>query len=258
MMLRSPTPPYFPLSLNLSARAAARLDAADDEAPVDASACGLFSSFANLARDKGFPKLAYGVRLPLPLSHQKYMLFHYGLAGSDAAPCESVQLAEDDAPGDDAGESLKKILQSNGTQALAPGRSFDGEFAIAAPAQHFSGATGTLWLQPDTPTGRPASAPGQAPVCQLTVFALAHLIHASMTECLLRQYVPESLARITSREKEILRWTADGKTVGEISQIISISERTVKFHLHNIMNKLNAINKTQATVKAAALGMLRH
>ena len=38
----------------------------------------------------------------------------------------------------------------------------------------------------------------------------------------------------------------DGKTAWDISQILSISERTVKFHVQNIMRKVNATNRAQA------------
>jgi len=58
------------------------------------------------------------------------------------------------------------------------------------------------------------------------------------------------------REKEVLRWTAEGKTAYEIGQILQVSERTVNFHINNVVNKLGASNKTQAAVKAATLGML--
>ncbi len=34
----------------------------------------------------------------------------------------------------------------------------------------------------------------------------------------------------SKREKEILKWTAEGKTSAEIAMILSISENTVNFH----------------------------
>jgi DNA-binding CsgD family transcriptional regulator len=61
---------------------------------------------------------------------------------------------------------------------------------------------------------------------------------------------------LTSREREALRWSASGKTYVEIGMIMSVDERTVKFHLVNTMRKLNAMNKTEAAVKAAMLGLL--
>lgn len=41
----------------------------------------------------------------------------------------------------------------------------------------------------------------------------------------------------SKREKEILRWTAEGKTSAEIAMILSISENTVNFHQKNMQKK---------------------
>jgi LuxR family transcriptional regulator len=61
---------------------------------------------------------------------------------------------------------------------------------------------------------------------------------------------------LTEREKEILRWTADGKTAGEIAEIMAIGERTVHFHIIHILDKLGAANKTAATVQAVIFGLI--
>ena len=61
---------------------------------------------------------------------------------------------------------------------------------------------------------------------------------------------------LTLREREVLAWTADGKTAYEIGMIFGIAERTVKFHLQNAVVKLDAMNKTHAATKAAMLGLL--
>jgi DNA-binding CsgD family transcriptional regulator len=67
---------------------------------------------------------------------------------------------------------------------------------------------------------------------------------------------PEYAVELTGREREALKWSASGKTYVEIGMIMSVDERTVKFHLVNTMRKLNAMNKTEAAVKAAMLGLL--
>ncbi|MDB4975915.1 MAG: solR [Myxococcaceae bacterium] len=64
---------------------------------------------------------------------------------------------------------------------------------------------------------------------------------------------PPALSR---REHDVLCWTADGKTSWETAQILGISERTVNFHVQNVLTKLKAQNKIQAAVKATALGLL--
>lgn len=61
---------------------------------------------------------------------------------------------------------------------------------------------------------------------------------------------------ISSFEREILQWTADGKSSGEIAIILSISESTVNFHHKNIQKKFDAPNKTLAAAYAAALGLI--
>jgi DNA-binding CsgD family transcriptional regulator len=62
---------------------------------------------------------------------------------------------------------------------------------------------------------------------------------------------------LTDREVEILRWTASGKTAWEIGSILKISERTVNFHLQNLMGKLGVHNKTHAAAKAMSFGLIQ-
>ncbi len=61
------------------------------------------------------------------------------------------------------------------------------------------------------------------------------------------------LDRLSTREKDCLRWRALGKSDWEISQVLTISERTVKFHLENARGKLRAANTTHAVTKALTL-----
>jgi LuxR family quorum sensing-dependent transcriptional regulator len=68
---------------------------------------------------------------------------------------------------------------------------------------------------------------------------------------------PEPRDLLTVREREVLRWVADGKTSWEVSVILNISERTVKFHLLQASRKLNAVNRTSAVAKALALGLIK-
>ncbi len=63
-------------------------------------------------------------------------------------------------------------------------------------------------------------------------------------------------ALLSVREVEVLRWIKEGKTNWEISIILNISERTVKFHVHNISIKLNAVNKSHAIAIAMDRGIL--
>jgi DNA-binding CsgD family transcriptional regulator len=62
---------------------------------------------------------------------------------------------------------------------------------------------------------------------------------------------------LTDREVEILKWTVAGKTAWEIGAILKISERTVNFHIQNVMEKFGVHNKTHAAAKAVNLGLIR-
>lgn len=57
---------------------------------------------------------------------------------------------------------------------------------------------------------------------------------------------------LTAREIEVLNWLKEGKTSWEISMILKRSERVIRFHIDNILKKLNATNRTHAV--AIAMG----
>lgn len=61
---------------------------------------------------------------------------------------------------------------------------------------------------------------------------------------------------LTQREAEVIRWLANGKNTWEISMILGISERTVKFHSATIVQKLGASNRTHAVAKALSYGWM--
>ncbi|WP_095121686.1 autoinducer binding domain-containing protein [Pseudomonas sp. Irchel s3f10] len=61
---------------------------------------------------------------------------------------------------------------------------------------------------------------------------------------------------LSSRELEILQLSAGGKTAYEISKILSLSERTVNYHVQNVIEKLNVCNKISAVIAAARAGII--
>jgi DNA-binding CsgD family transcriptional regulator len=54
------------------------------------------------------------------------------------------------------------------------------------------------------------------------------------------------LEALSPREHEVIKWVVAGKTSWEVGKILTISERTVKFHLKNIYEKFNVTNRAQA------------
>jgi LuxR family quorum-sensing system transcriptional regulator SinR len=65
-----------------------------------------------------------------------------------------------------------------------------------------------------------------------------------------------SIALLTPREREVLRWSAAGKSYWEIATILGISERTVRFFMGNARRKLDVVSNTQAVAEAVWRGFL--
>ena len=69
-----------------------------------------------------------------------------------------------------------------------------------------------------------------------------------------RQQKQPSRGKLTSREREVLLWTSAGKSCWDVSIILGISEKTVRFHTAQIRTKLNAANTTHAVTRALQQG----
>ena len=77
-------------------------------------------------------------------------------------------------------------------------------------------------------------------------------IHEAVRRVFGEACVPMQGVSLTARETECLKWTAEGKTTWEVATIMGISERTVIFHLQNVMQKLNVSNRSHAVARAVA------
>jgi DNA-binding CsgD family transcriptional regulator len=61
---------------------------------------------------------------------------------------------------------------------------------------------------------------------------------------------------LSPREREVLKWLRLGKSSWDISVILRISERTVNYHVGNIMEKLDVTNRLQAVSKSVILEII--
>ena len=64
------------------------------------------------------------------------------------------------------------------------------------------------------------------------------------------------LPALTHREREVMRWTLDGKTAWEVGVILGISARTAAIHANNAAHKLGCVSKHQAALKALRCELL--
>ena len=69
---------------------------------------------------------------------------------------------------------------------------------------------------------------------------------------------PEHCAVITltAREKEVLQWSAAGKSSWEIGRIFNCTEAGVYYHFANIRRKFDVSSRGSAVVKALELGLI--
>lgn len=84
-----------------------------------------------------------------------------------------------------------------------------------------------------------------------------------IAELLVRQYAqpatrvgPQGTEPLSERELDVLRLTARGLTNKAIGVELDISDRTVQAHLARIYNKLQAVSRTEAVMRAVSLGWL--
>jgi len=85
---------------------------------------------------------------------------------------------------------------------------------------------------------------------------LAALITARLARVARSAVWPKRVG-LREREVETLTWAARGKTFAEIGTILSLSKRTVEFHLENARRKLGVATRTQALIKAAAGNLIQ-
>ena len=54
------------------------------------------------------------------------------------------------------------------------------------------------------------------------------------------------VVELTEIEVELMKWMSDGKTNWEIGMVLNLAERTVRYHLSNLFQKLGVGSRTQA------------
>lgn len=67
----------------------------------------------------------------------------------------------------------------------------------------------------------------------------------------------DSVATLTPREIEVLNLLAEGASNKAIARRLEISVHTVKFHVGSLLDKLDAVGRTDAVAHAARLGVIQ-
>lgn len=216
----------------------------------------LLEAITAIARDLGFDSCAYGLRTPVPVSRPKVAMFSNYPAAWHARYQDQGYVGVDPTVHHGM-RSLLPIVWSDEVFASArelweEARSFGLQVGWAQSSRDANGVAGMLTLA----RAGEALSNSELRAKGLMMAWLTQVAHLGMSRCLTAKLLPESEIRLTDRELAVLRWTGDGKTSSEISEIMRISESTVNFHVRNAVAKLGTANKLAATVKAAMLGML--
>eukprot|EP00435_Cladocopium_sp_Y103_P077249 s1_g988.t1 len=62
---------------------------------------------------------------------------------------------------------------------------------------------------------------------------------------------------LTPREKDCLKWVAQGQSNGDIAESLNVSVRTAKFHVENAMKKIDAKTRAEAVAIALTRGLIQ-
>lgn len=216
----------------------------------------LFDALAKVGRELGFEYCAYGMRMPLPLSNPKMFLLNNYSADWQERYVKQNYLAVDPTVSHGLKSVLPLVWSESVFQSSRPfwedAHAHGLKVGWAQASYDAKGVAGMLTL---ARSGEPLTKTELSE----NFFKMSWLVqvaHEGMTRLLAAKRAPEDGICLTSREVEVLRWTADGKTSSEVGEIMNISERTVNFHVNNSLEKLGAANKTAGVIKAAMLRLL--
>jgi DNA-binding NarL/FixJ family response regulator len=174
-----------------------------------------------------------------------------GLAGSVQEAVDTVSMLKPDIvlmdfslPDGNGADATRKILQENPACKIVFLSMSDREEDVLAAIR--SGAVGYLMKNM-----APSKLVASLRAVQRGESALSRSMTLQLMRELSRTKEPEqledpALGKLTPREKDILGELSTGKSNQEIARQLYISENTVKYHVHSILEKLNLRDRTEA------------
>ncbi|KAA6172964.1 LuxR family transcriptional regulator [Pseudomonas marginalis] len=207
-------------------------------------------SLKTLTRKLGYSNFLLGVK-PSPAASSQQVLIHsdYPDAWRKRYDCESYDAV--DPIVHHCLSSNKPLLWRGESYRLPSEVGFFEEATmyglqqgLALPLHGPRGEAGMLCLKPD-------ESGTQSTFTMIHSLPMATLLRDYAIERMLKaqaeRYVPTHL---TSREKEVLHWSAAGKTTWEIAMILSCTTSAIDFHFKNIRRKFQVGSRQMAVLKA--------
>ena len=216
----------------------------------------IFGSIERVAYKLGFDHVAYGFQAPYPVTRPKITLLnnyprpwqeHYSRSNflfTDPTVIYGRQSQEPLIWNDAvfaSNPALWRDAQDHGIRAGWVQSSLEG-----------SGAGSLLTLC----RGHEPVTTGELQMKEPCMRWLVQVAHVGLSKAILSNDA-QAYTPLTLREREVLQWTADGKSAQDIADISILSKSTVDFHLKNSIKKLDSPNKTAAVARAVCLGWLR-
>ncbi|KQP12069.1 hypothetical protein ASF45_32200 [Pseudorhodoferax sp. Leaf265] len=88
----------------------------------------------------------------------------------------------------------------------------------------------------------------------LRIQQLGHMAHLAFQQRLGSR--SEQIVELTGREKDVLRWAADGATSAQTAAALRVKADTVNFHVKNATAKLGTSGKTATVARALLMRLL--
>ncbi len=216
----------------------------------------IFKKITDAAQQLGFDNCAYGVQLPLPLTAPKVVILDNYPDAWRARYIEAHYMKSD--PAVLHGRRTQDPLIWNASTFCHAPELWEEANAhginVGWSQSHIDlvGAGGMLSVS------RSAQALSESELTDIEnkLIWLVSIAQLSLSRAIINHHRKEQDPNLTLRELEVLKWTADGKSASEISDILTVSKNTIEFHIKNAVLKLKSCNKTAAVVRAAMLGLL--
>lgn len=233
-----------------------RKDCLDRLLPATASTTDLLRELRLIVQDLGFEYCSYVLTVPVSLTSPR-MIWSSNYPGAWLEHYQEKNYLATDPTIRQASEDARPVVWDSDSAT--------SRLTFWSEAQEFGIRHGWTMLTrgPHMSTGllslaRPHEAISAAELDDkdMKLVWLAHQAHGLIEAPELTARLPEMADHLTEREREVLRWSAEGKTAEETGAILGITERTVTYHVTSAMAKLDVTNKTQAVARALLLKMI--
>ncbi|KRP64898.1 autoinducer binding domain-containing protein [Pseudomonas orientalis] len=216
----------------------------------------IFKKITAAAQQLGFDYCAYGLQLPLPLTAPKVVILdNYPDAWRDRY--SAAQYVKHDPAVLHGRRTQAPLIWSASSFCHAPelweeANAYGINVGWSQSHIDLVGASGMLSVS----RSAQKLSPSERADIESKLIWLVSIAHSSLSRAITHRHRKEQDPCLTPREMEVLKWTADGKSASEISEILVVTKHTIDFHIKNAVHKLKACNKTAAVVRAAMLGLL--